>query len=61
MGWRFIMTEATKTSWNYVWVKDRAGNEFICPSSALKDPKKASPEELDKCVDDASAGVPLGD
>lgn len=55
------MTEATKTSWNYVWVKDRAGNEFICPSTALKDPKKASPEDLDKCVDDASAGVPLGD
>jgi hypothetical protein len=55
------MTEATKTSWNYVWVKDRAGNEFICPSNALKDPKKASDEDLKNCVDDATSGVPLGD
>ncbi len=26
----------------FVWVKDKAGNEFICPVEALKDPKKAS-------------------
>ena len=55
------MTEATKTDWNYVWVKDKAGNEFICKIGDLKDPKKASKEELDKCVDDATAGVALGD
>lgn len=55
------MTEATKTSWNFVWVKDRAGNEFICNIGDLKDPKKASPEELEGCIDDASAGVALGD
>jgi len=55
------MTEATKTSWNYVWVKDKAGNEFICELGALKDPKKATKEELDNCINDASAGVPLGD
>ncbi|MGD9124770.1 MAG: hypothetical protein PVG60_06735 [Desulfarculaceae bacterium] len=55
------MTEATKTSWNYVWVKDRAGNEFICPVSALKDPQSATDDELKGCVDDAKAGVPLGD
>lgn len=55
------MTEATKTSWNYVRVKDKAGNEFICRIDALKDPKDATQEELDNCIDDASAGVPLGD
>jgi len=54
------MAEATTTSWNYVWVKDKAGNEFICPVNALKDPKKASKEELSKCVNDATS-VPLGD
>ena len=55
------MAEPTKTDWNYVWVKDKAGNEFICKIDALKDPQKASKEELDNCVDDATAGVPLGD
>ena len=55
------MTEATKTDWNYVWVKDRAGNEYICQLGDLKDPKNASEDELSKCIDDASAGVPLGD
>lgn len=55
------MTEATKPSFNYVWVTDKAGNQYICPMDALKDPKKASKDELSKCVDDASAGVPLGD
>ena len=38
----------------HVWVKDKAGNEFICPVEALKDPKKVSDEELKNCVDDAS-------
>jgi hypothetical protein len=55
------MTGPTQTSWNYVWVKDRKGNEFICPVSALKDPGKASDDELKNCLDDATAGVPLGD
>lgn len=45
----------------FVWVKDRKGNEFICPVNALKDPKKASQEELKDCVDDASMGVNIGD
>ena len=38
----------------YVRVKDRAGNEFICPIAALKDPKTATSEELDQCVDDGT-------
>ena len=40
----------------WVRVKDDAGNEFICPLTALKDPQTATEEELDRCVDDAVAG-----
>lgn len=38
----------------YVRVKDAAGNDFICPIGALKDPKTATEAELDNCVDDAT-------
>jgi len=37
----------------WVRVKDDAGNEFICPLNALKDPKTATEDELERCVDDA--------
>lgn len=40
----------------YVRVTDRAGNEFICPLKELRDPKQASPEELENCVDNATVG-----
>jgi hypothetical protein len=46
--------DANKTL--YVRVHDKAGNEFICPLDALKDPKTSSDEELDQCVDDATVG-----
>jgi hypothetical protein len=42
------MAEPTKTSWNYVWVKDRAGNEFICDLKDLKDPKKCVRRRAEK-------------
>ncbi|MFC1834616.1 hypothetical protein ACFL2Q_07775 [Thermodesulfobacteriota bacterium] len=45
------MAEPTKPSDPLVFVKDKEGNEFICHMSQLKDPKKASKEELEKCVD----------
>lgn len=38
----------------YIRVKDMDGNEFICPYSALKDPKDATEEELSNCVDSAT-------
>lgn len=50
--------EPRKPSNVTVWVKDRAGNEFICPLDALKDPKNASKEELDQCVDSAKVHQP---
>jgi hypothetical protein len=40
----------------YVRVKDLAGNEFVCPIGALKNPKDVSDEELENCVDDATVG-----
>jgi hypothetical protein len=36
---------------NYVWVKDARGNEFLCPADALRDPKDATEEVLEDCVD----------
>lgn len=50
------MADATRTP--FVWVKDKAGNEFICPAEALKDPKSASKEELKNCIDDATSPHP---
>ncbi len=40
----------------YVKVKDMAGNDFVCPLDALKDPAGISEEELDHCVEDAVVG-----
>ncbi len=37
-----------------VWVKDNAGNRFLCPLDALRDPNSLSEEEKKNCVDDAS-------
>lgn len=38
-----------------VWVKDNAGNRFLCSMGALMDPNSVSEEEKKSCVDDASA------
>ena len=38
----------------FVWVKDRAGNEYVCDVGYLKDPKHVEDHELKNCVDDAS-------
>ena len=40
----------------YVRVKDRAGNEFVCPIDALKGVKEVPEDILDTCVDDATVG-----
>lgn len=45
-----------ETKERFVRVRDRAGNEFICPLSALKDMESASDEELEQCVDDGTLG-----
>jgi len=40
----------------YVKVKDMAGNEFVCPISALKNPKDLPEQDKENCVDDATVG-----
>ena len=47
---------ATKQRETWVRVKDYEGSDFICPLSALKDPEKATEEELENCVDSATVG-----
>ncbi|KPJ78910.1 MAG: hypothetical protein AMJ54_01220 [Deltaproteobacteria bacterium SG8_13] len=47
---------ATKQKEAWVRVKDLEGSDFICPLSALKDPGQATEEELESCVDSATAG-----
>lgn len=37
-----------------VWVKDNAGNRYLCPFDELRDPNSVSSREKDRCVDDAS-------
>jgi hypothetical protein len=37
-----------------VWVKDNAGNRFLCPMDQLIDPNFVSEDEKKTCVDDAS-------
>ena len=37
-----------------VWVRDNAGNRFLCPMASLVDPNSVSEDEKSKCVDDAS-------
>ncbi len=38
----------------FVWVKDKEGNEFVCPINALKDPSTLSEEEKARCIDGAA-------
>lgn len=40
----------------YVRVKDKAGNEFICPIDALTNVEEATEEQLDECVDNGVTG-----
>jgi hypothetical protein len=45
------MTDSTRKSITYVRVEDRAGNQYICPVEALKDPAQVTEEELENCFD----------
>lgn len=45
----------------FVWVKDKAGNEYVCRVMDLKDPKKVSEDDLKNCIDDASRAINIGD
>ncbi len=43
--------EPRKLKDRFVWVKDREGNEFVCPVDALKDPDQLTEEEKARCMD----------
>jgi hypothetical protein len=45
----------------YLKVKDKAGNEFLCPLDALKSVAAATEEELAECVEEAVVGRYAGD
>jgi len=45
---------ATPETTPLVWVKDRAGNRYLCPMNSLQDPNTLSESEKQSCVDDAS-------
>jgi hypothetical protein len=45
----------------YLKVKDKAGNEFLCPLEALKRVADATEEELAECVEEAVVGRYAGD
>jgi hypothetical protein len=42
-------------------LKDKAGNEFLCPLDALKSVSKAKEEELADCVEEDVVGRYSGD
>jgi hypothetical protein len=44
------MTDTKERSKHYVWVKDAAGNEFLCPADALKKPEEVTKAELKDCI-----------
>jgi len=42
----------------FVWVKDKVGNEYACPVDVLKKPEEMSEEERSNCIDDATVPQP---
>ncbi|MGB6377123.1 MAG: hypothetical protein WBG24_10420 [Syntrophobacteria bacterium] len=55
------MSDESVRGKHLVKVKDAAGNDWLCPLDALMDPKDASDEELNSCVDYATVGRYAGD
>lgn len=53
--------ESIMAEQGFVWVKDKAGNEYVCRVADLQDPKKVSEEDLKNCIDDASRAINIGD
>jgi len=45
----------------FVWVKNKAENQFVCRLEDLKNPKNISEEDLKNCMDDATMGFNIGD
>ncbi len=52
------MTDQKTGRQQFVWVKDKTGNEYACPVDVLKKPEDLSAEEKSDCVEDASVHQP---
>lgn len=48
--------EAKDKKYKYFRIKDKAGNEFLCPLDALKSVRDATEEELAECVEEDVVG-----
>ncbi len=46
---------------HFVWVRDEANREFLCPLDALKDPEKATDAELKDCINVTALEEKLGE
>jgi len=47
-----------ETRQQFVWVKDNAGNQYVCPVDVLKAADQLTEEERKHCIDDASVYQP---
>jgi len=45
----------------FVWVNDKAGNQYVCRVEDLRDPKDIKEEDLKNCTDDGSMAINIGD
>jgi hypothetical protein len=53
--------ESKDKKYKYLKVKDKAGNEFLCPLDALKSVSEATEKELAECVEGDVVGRYAGD
>ncbi len=53
--------ESKDKKYKYLKLKDKAGNEFLCPLDALKSVSNATEEELAECVEEDVVGRYSGD
>ena len=49
---------APRSRQQFVWVKDKTGNEFACPVDVLKKPEELTDEERKACIDDGAVHQP---
>ena len=47
-----------KSRQQFVYVKDKVGNEYVCPVNVLKKPEELTEEERSGCIEDASVAQP---
>ena len=51
------MAKSKGDSKTYMWVDNSVGKKFLCPMDALKNPERATEEELKECIDVSALGA----